>query len=88
MVFMVNCFMKSRLGSFVMGNSILVLPCVWKLILRMVHWAWTESETLLMHPTCTGMKVVGELGINTACLFTSTYILPGLKSLGISLGDL
>ena len=63
-------------------------PEMWKLILKKVHWPYTVSETLLIVLIWTGIQVVGEFGIKTACLFESTKILPYCKSLGYSFVDL
>lgn len=71
-VFMVRAFMRILLGSGISGYSMVGLLAMLKLILRKVHWPSCLSETLLMVPTWSGMKVVAELGMRTACLRMST----------------
>lgn len=74
LVFIVISFSQMLLGSSIGGNYMLGDGAMWKFILKYVHCPWTESEALLMVETWKGMKVVGELGISTAFLLTSTKI--------------
>ena len=72
LVFMVSSFTHRAAGSSITGYCMDDDGCVWKLILRKVHWPWIVSLTDLMVETWKGMNVVAELGIRTADLFMST----------------
>jgi len=69
---MVRAFIQRLLGYSMGGNSMVLPPVVWKLILRNVHWPYVVSDTLLIVLMWTGIQEVGVLGISTAWRLMST----------------